>query len=169
MAIIESAEFDLFNPRSQMKLFESGAFFEGAVSDDFDGVRNLDALEGSALVEGFFFDLFNPRSQMKLFEFGACVEGVLADDFDGVWNLDRGDQSIPHESEHGNLDDGDSVNKARNLDRALKSFVAPGYADAFFRDLPLKKPIFRRFEARGVVDEEFDVFVERVGRESFKG
>ena len=34
--IPESVFFDLFNPRSQMKLFESVAVAEGVLADDFD-------------------------------------------------------------------------------------------------------------------------------------
>ena len=67
----EGAFFDLFNPRSQMKLFEFVAFGEGFLSDGFNRAGNFDALERATQPEGAFFDLFNPRSQMKLFESGA--------------------------------------------------------------------------------------------------
>ena len=41
----EGAFFDLFNPRSQAKLLESGAFYEGFLADDFDRTWNDDGLE----------------------------------------------------------------------------------------------------------------------------
>ena len=56
----EGAVFDLFNPRSQMKFFEFGAFAEGALADGFNRAGNVDAFEGTALVESAVFDLFNP-------------------------------------------------------------------------------------------------------------
>ena len=43
--IPESVFFDLFNPRSQMKLLESAALGEGALSDDFDRTWNDDGPE----------------------------------------------------------------------------------------------------------------------------
>ena len=58
----EGAVFDLFNPRSQMKFFESEAFEEGPLADGFKCARNFDALERATPREGAFFDLFNPRA-----------------------------------------------------------------------------------------------------------
>ena len=43
--INESAFFDLFDPRSQMKLLESAALGEGALSDDLDRTWNDDGPE----------------------------------------------------------------------------------------------------------------------------
>ena len=43
--ITESAFFDLFDPRSQMKLLESAALGEGQHADDFDRTWNDDGLE----------------------------------------------------------------------------------------------------------------------------
>ena len=60
--ITESVFFDLFDPRSQMKLFESAAKREGCLADDFDRTWNDDGLERFAPYESFFFDLFDPSS-----------------------------------------------------------------------------------------------------------
>ena len=126
---------------------------------------------------------------MKLFEFGAFGEGFLADDFYRIGDDDRDERSTICERLRANLDDRDSVNMIRNHHRALETFVATDYAGDSTRDLPCQifQLAFRRLGIRIgversrflenacfcfqalVVDDEIDVFVERVARERFKG